>query len=179
MAPDLPIDDDTAGWNEYASVVADAIGERTDLIVVAQSMGGFTAPLVAARRPVRLIVLTAAMVPQPGESAGEWFTNTGWQQAKQSADERDGRDPAAAYDPLVSFFHDVPANVTAAAMERGTRNESPTPFQQPWPLTAWPDTPNLLPAWRPTAPGSGSCPSQLRQARMASSAASMFSTEFA
>src|SRR5438552_548380 len=68
VAVDLPCDDDRAGLDEYAQVVVDATGERTDVIVVAQSLGGFTAPLVCDRRSVQLIVLVAAMVPRPGES---------------------------------------------------------------------------------------------------------------
>ena len=39
VAPDLPCDDDTAGFSEYADVVVEAIGDRTDLVVVAQSLG--------------------------------------------------------------------------------------------------------------------------------------------
>ncbi len=45
VAPDLPCDDDSAGLAEYADTVVHAVGDRTDLIVVAQSLGGFTAPL--------------------------------------------------------------------------------------------------------------------------------------
>jgi pimeloyl-ACP methyl ester carboxylesterase len=68
--------------------VLDAIGDRTDLIQVAQSMGGFTAPLVCERVPVNLRVMLAAMVPAPGESPGDWWTNTGCIQAKRELDER-------------------------------------------------------------------------------------------
>jgi alpha-beta hydrolase superfamily lysophospholipase len=46
VAVDLPADDDSAGLSEYADAVVGAIGDRTDLVVVAQSLGGFTAPLV-------------------------------------------------------------------------------------------------------------------------------------
>lgn len=46
VAPDLPSDDDRAGLSEYADVVVDAVGGRRDLVVVGQSLGGFTAPLV-------------------------------------------------------------------------------------------------------------------------------------
>ena len=58
VAPDLPCDDDSAGLSEYADTVIEAIGERTDLVVVAQSLGGFTAPLVCERVPVKLLVAT-------------------------------------------------------------------------------------------------------------------------
>src|SRR5918998_75251 len=52
VAPDLPCDDDTAGLREYTDTVVAAIGDRADdLVVVGTSYGGFTAPLVADRRP--------------------------------------------------------------------------------------------------------------------------------
>jgi pimeloyl-ACP methyl ester carboxylesterase len=56
VAPDLPAADDSAGLDEYADVIVDAIGDRRDLIVVAQSLGGFTAPIVCSRVPVSLLV---------------------------------------------------------------------------------------------------------------------------
>jgi pimeloyl-ACP methyl ester carboxylesterase len=141
VAPDLPIDDATAGLGEFADVVVNAIGSRTDLILVAQSMAGFTAPLVCERVPVDLLVLVAAMVPAPGESASEWWTNTEWERAVHEDEERTGRSPADRYDPLHTFLHDVPREVVAEAMARGVRGESAKPFEQPWPLTAWPDVP--------------------------------------
>ena len=65
VTPDLPCDDDTAGLAEYADAVVDAIGDRADgLVLVAQSLAGFTAPLVCERLPVELLVLVAAMVPR-------------------------------------------------------------------------------------------------------------------
>src|SRR6266536_2503612 len=67
VAPDLPCDDDTAGLPEYADTVVDAIGGRSDLVVVAQSFGAFTAALVADRLPVEALVLVTGMIPVPGE----------------------------------------------------------------------------------------------------------------
>ncbi|MEU8618335.1 alpha/beta hydrolase [Streptomyces sp. NPDC048623] len=55
VAVDLPCDDDSAGLAEYADTVVDAIGDRTDLILVAHSFGGFTAPLVCDGVPVDLL----------------------------------------------------------------------------------------------------------------------------
>jgi len=141
VAPDLPCDDDSAGLAEYADVVVDAIGDRTDLVMVAQSMAGFTAPMVCERVPVRLLVLLAAMVPAPGESPGEWWTNTGHTQARREQDERAGRPTGGPFDPMVTFLHDVPPDVVAEAMARGERDQSGTPFLAPWPLDAWPDVP--------------------------------------
>lgn len=126
VAVDLPCDDDSAGWSEYADITVEAIGDRSDLIVVAQSLGGFTAPLVCARVPVDLMVLVAAMVPAPGETGAQWWANTGYVDAPG--------------DVVEVFLHDVPADLAAEAMERG-RGQSATPMTEPWPLEAWPDVP--------------------------------------
>jgi pimeloyl-ACP methyl ester carboxylesterase len=140
VAPDLPCADDSAGLREYTETVLAAIGGRTDLIVVAQSLGGFVAPLVCARVPVDLVVLVAAMVPAPGESAGDWWANTGQEQAKREQDEREGRPTGGEFDPVVTFLHDVPPEVAAASAEHAGP-QSDTPFRQQLPFGDWPDVP--------------------------------------
>ena len=86
VATDLPCDDDTATLSDYADTVVDAIGDRTGLVVVAQSFGGFTAPLVCERVPVDLMVLVAGMVPSPGKRGDDWFANTGYASAASDQD---------------------------------------------------------------------------------------------
>jgi pimeloyl-ACP methyl ester carboxylesterase len=137
VAPDLPCDDDSAGLAEYADTVVGAVGDRTGLIVVAQSFGGFTAPLVCDRVPVDLLVLLAGMIPAPGERPEDWLANTGYADAKREQAEREGPPPE---DDIGLFFHDVPADLAAEALRRG-RHQSDTPGKQPWPLPAWPDVP--------------------------------------
>jgi pimeloyl-ACP methyl ester carboxylesterase len=137
VAVDLPCDDDSAGFDEYTDVVVGAVGDRTDLILVAQSLGGFTAPLVCERVPVDLMVLVAAMVPAPGESGDEWWEDTGAEQARIDLAHEEDRDP---HDMVAMFLHDVPPDVVAAS-EAHMRQQSGTPFEKPWPLGAWPDVP--------------------------------------
>jgi pimeloyl-ACP methyl ester carboxylesterase len=129
VAPDLPVDDDAATLSDYADTVIDAMGDRTDLIVVAQSAGGYTAPIVCDRLPARLLVLVAAMIPAPGETATELFANTGYVYPEQE-------DPST----LAVFYHDVEPELAREAMARG-RRQSETPGREPWPLAAWPDVP--------------------------------------
>jgi pimeloyl-ACP methyl ester carboxylesterase len=129
VAVDLPCDDDSAGLAEYTDTVVNAIGDRTELVVVAQSFGGYTAPLVCARTPADLLVLVAGMVPLPGESAEEMFANTGYQQEEQE----DSSDAAV-------FYHDVPQDLAAEALSK-SRRQSGTPGKEPWPLDTWPDVP--------------------------------------
>ena len=128
IAVDLPADDDSAGLAEYTDVVVEAIGDRQPVVLVAQSYGGFTAPLVCERVPVELLILVNAMVPRPGETFNEWWTATGW------------HDEVGEIDMDDAFFHDVPDDVKAVAGKEEPP-QSGTPLVEPWPLEAWPDVP--------------------------------------
>ncbi len=144
VTPDLPCDDDSKDLSDYADTVVDAIGAHAIVILVAQSLGGFTAPLVCDRVPVELLIMVAAMVPMPGEPPGEWWTNTGWEAAHRAKAEAEGRPVDGDFDPMEEFFHDVRAEVTAQAFAQAPRDQSGTPFEKPWPLDAWPDVPTCF-----------------------------------
>jgi pimeloyl-ACP methyl ester carboxylesterase len=73
------------------------------------------------------MVLVAAMVPKPHESAGEWWANTG----------HVFPDP---FDPAVIFAHDLPPALADESL-RHTRVQSGRVFEDPWPLERWPDVP--------------------------------------
>ena len=140
VAPDLPCDDDSATFGDYADLVVDAIGDRADLVVVAQSLGGFTAPLVCDRLRVALLVMLNAMVPVPGESGGEWWENTGHAGAFREQAIKEERNPDDDLDPEGVFFHDVPDEVREVGMTKG-KDQSATPLEAPWPLGTWPEVP--------------------------------------
>jgi pimeloyl-ACP methyl ester carboxylesterase len=129
LAPDLPIEDDGAGLTDYATTVVVAIRHRRDVVVVAQSFGGYVAPLVAERVAARLIVLVAGMIPLPGESAEAMFDTTGWE--PEHLEDSSAR---------AVFYQDVPAALADEAISRG-RPQSDTPGLEPWPLARWPDIP--------------------------------------
>lgn len=141
---DLPNDDDSAGLLEYADAVVDAVGARGrdggGVVLVAHSFAGFTAPLVCERVRVDRLVLVTAMVPATGETPADWWTNTGYEQARR---ERDAHDEGRAPDETGLFYGDVPAVLAAAALGR-QRRQSGTPFEEPWPLTSWPDVPTTF-----------------------------------
>ncbi|MFL6085408.1 MAG: alpha/beta fold hydrolase [Mycobacterium sp.] len=133
IAIDLPADDDSADLTTYADTVVDAVAGAADpLILVAQSMGAFTAPMVAARVATASIVLVNPMVPTAGESPGQWWAATGHDEA------------VPEFDPIEDFFHDVPAAVREEAFRRGEPRQSDTPFGQPWPLDRWPAVPTRV-----------------------------------
>jgi pimeloyl-ACP methyl ester carboxylesterase len=140
VAPDLPADDDSLTLDDYADAVVEAIGDRLDLVVVGQSFGAFTAPLVAARRPVRELVLVAGMIPAPGESPDQWWSDTGYAEAARRQAARDGG-VTGSNDPYVAFYHDVPRRLAQEAIDKGRAHPSPAASSQPWPLEAWPEVP--------------------------------------
>ncbi|WP_414710605.1 alpha/beta hydrolase [Pseudonocardia sp.] len=139
VAPDLPSEDDSAGLTEYADAVVAAVGDRRQLVVVGHSLGGFTAPLVADRLPVDVLVLVAGMVASPGEAPGDWWENTGYADAVREQAARDGG-VTGNDDPYVSFYHDVPRELAEQALSK-ERGQSGTPMGAPWPLDKWPSVP--------------------------------------
>jgi hypothetical protein len=141
-APDLPCEDDAAGLAEYTDTVIRAAGQLrgSDLLVVAQSFGGFTAPLAAVGLRARAIVLVASMIPAPGEKPEDWPANTGLSQAIAERAARDGG-KTGNRDPLITFYHDVPRDLAEEAVRKGGRPQSDTPGRSPWPLSAWPPIP--------------------------------------
>jgi len=144
VAVDLPADDDAAGLPEYADRVVAATADRSEVVLVASSMGAFTAPIAAARLPVVAITLVNAMIPLPGETPGEWWGHTGSEKVRAAAAERGGYDPV--FDPAspasaaTYFMHDVPPDVaaTGAAYQR---RQSPTVFGSACAFEAWPPVP--------------------------------------
>jgi pimeloyl-ACP methyl ester carboxylesterase len=144
VAVELPCDDPSAGLAEYADAVVEAIADRSDVVVVAQSLGGFTAPLVCERVPVALLVMLNAMIPVPGETPGEWWANTAHAEAIGEILARHGPMREWSAEALEEVFtHDVPAGLAAQAATR-SREQSGTPFACPWPLHAWPDVPTRV-----------------------------------
>lgn len=142
VAPDLPADDEST-LTDYADAVVRAVDGRRDLVVVGHSYGAFTAPLVAERLAVDLLVLVAGMIPSPGESPDDWWTNTGYRIAKAEHAVRDGG-LTGNPDPFVCFYHDVPRELAERAMNAERAHPSQASMAEPWPLAAWPDVPTKL-----------------------------------
>ena len=133
IAPDLPCDDDSAGLPEYADTVIGAIGHRIDLVVVAQSLGGFIAPLVCDRVAVKLLILVAPMIPVPGEAPADYWAHT-----RYNEEVRDRYD-----DTIALFYQDVSPELAAEALSRG-RTQSEARLGEPSPLRSWPGVPTRV-----------------------------------
>lgn len=154
VAPDLPCEDESATFGDYAAVVAEAVREvwrasdggvaagdgarpaRDQLVVVAHSLGGFTAPRVCELLPVDLLVFVSATVPAPGESAGVWWGATGHDAACAASQAAGGWGD----DDISLFLHDVPEPLARQALALG-RDQAGAPMAEPFPLPALPDVP--------------------------------------
>jgi pimeloyl-ACP methyl ester carboxylesterase len=137
---DLPAGDDGSGLAEYAEWTARSIGGRSDVVLVAQSYGGFTAPLVCERARVDVLVFLNAMIPKPGETFGEWWSNTGQGPAQREYAQQLGLTSAELEDDRVVYYHDLPDELVEEAL-RLAADQSSTPLSQPWPLARLPDVP--------------------------------------
>ncbi|WP_182348040.1 alpha/beta fold hydrolase [Tomitella gaofuii] len=135
---ELPGDDPEWGLPEYAAIVDEAIGGRRGVVLVAQSLGGFTAPMVGGDGAVGRIVLLNAMIPLPGETPSQWSEATGSGEARRAANAAAGR--SDEFDLVETFLHDVP-EYRRAEMIAGDREPAATPFGQPCTFDAWPAVP--------------------------------------
>lgn len=133
VAPDLPADE-SANLQTYADTVIEAIGDRTGVVVVAQSFGAFTAPLVSDRIQTVLLVLVAAMIPAPGEPPDDWWANTGYAPVADVPQD----------DVIATYYHDVSPELAAEALRRGREHPSGRAGREPWPLRTWPDVPTRV-----------------------------------
>jgi pimeloyl-ACP methyl ester carboxylesterase len=144
LAPPLPLEDPDARPSDHAAAVASATPDRDDVVIVAQSLGAFAGPLVADQIGAALLVLLAPMVPAPGETAGEWWQNTGHAEAVADLLERYG--PMSDWDAealAYVFLHDVEPEVARAA-ERFNGAPGAGMFTEPWPRQSWPDIPTRV-----------------------------------
>jgi pimeloyl-ACP methyl ester carboxylesterase len=135
IAVELPAADPRAGLKTYAGRVVDAIARRRDVVLVAQSLGGFVAPIVCERVPVLALALVNAMIPRPGETPGEWGEATGSSAAR--TDEARRRGYSTEFDIDTYFLHDVaPEHLFGEEPE-----QSETIFGDACAFASWPRVP--------------------------------------
>jgi pimeloyl-ACP methyl ester carboxylesterase len=133
VAVDLPCEDDDAGTAQYARVVIDSLADRPEpVVLVAHSLGGLTAPLVAAVRPVQTMIFIAAFLPVPG----------------QSMNDQRRREPTMMFpyhDGVPGlrdrFYNTCSATDADWAMAR-LRRQALKPFTEVTPLREWPSVPS-------------------------------------
>lgn len=140
IAVELPADDGTKGLWDYAQAVLDEAGGASEVVVVATSLGAFTAPLVAGPLHATAVVLVNPMIPRPGETPAGWWGSTGAVEARKAHASRLGY--PVEFDPQTYLFHDVPPDVLASATPKG--EQSQRPFRDVCDFTAWPPAVSVI-----------------------------------
>jgi pimeloyl-ACP methyl ester carboxylesterase len=138
VAVDLPGPDPDAGLPEYVDLVVTAAEPFRSVVLVAQSLGGFTAPMAAERLSVEELVLVNAMIPVSGETAGAWWEATGSLIAREQAADAGGY---GEFDVDTYFLHDV--DMTGLGPD-DARPESDAVFASRCTFTAWPERIRVL-----------------------------------
>ena len=82
-------------------------------------------------------MLLAPMIPEPGETPMDWWTNSGQTQAQRGA----GTDGMSDTD---TYYHDVPRELAAEATRRERNHPSDGACRETWPLQTWPDVPTRV-----------------------------------
>ena len=147
IAVDLPCDDPSATFDDYAGVVvAGLVGEDDDVVLVGHSLGGHTIPLVAAQRPVRRLVYVCAVLAQPGASfidqlrAEPDMFVAGYEAGIGPPDDERRRRWVDYGIALETMYPDCTDAEAVAAFER-LRPQATAPYGVPCSLAALPDVP--------------------------------------
>lgn len=152
VAPDLPVDDDSAGALEWARVAIGAI-ERAqagaaspeigeDVVVVAHSLSGLCAPVVATFHPVQRMVFVGGLLPVPGQSFADHLAANPDAIAFPEPQEQGGGPFGLSWEAVrEGFYHDCPEALGRKAFNE-LRHQSFTVFIERCPIDRWPDTPS-------------------------------------
>jgi pimeloyl-ACP methyl ester carboxylesterase len=146
VAVDLPISDTSACASEYADTAVHSFAPEWDEppVVVAHSLAGLVAPIVASRRPVARLIFLAAILPIPGMSADAQRASEPWATYRPTTLEyTDLGEDTLSVGPNTAtelFFHDVAPDVAAWAVEH-LRPQCTRILEEVTPLEAWPSVP--------------------------------------
>ncbi len=149
VAPDLPVDDDTAGAVEWARVAAAAIDSSTtdddgvaDVVVVAHSVSGLALPVLAALRPIRRMIFVGGLLPVPGVTFAEHIAQNPDAVIFPEPDAGGSGPFGMTWESVrAGFYHDCPQGIARSAFAQ-MRSQSFTVFLEPSPLAEWPDAPS-------------------------------------
>jgi pimeloyl-ACP methyl ester carboxylesterase len=146
VTPDLPVEDDSAGAEDWAGIAIDAIDDAVgtddrDVIVVGHSIAGLCVPVVATHRPMRRMVFVAALVPVIGQSFAEQLTKNPDVVTFPAASPT-GAGPFGLTFQAVreGFYHDVPELLARKAFAR-LRGQAFTILTEKCPIPQWPNVP--------------------------------------
>jgi pimeloyl-ACP methyl ester carboxylesterase len=144
ITPSLPVDEPAASGTRYAEVIAQALNDAgDDVVLVGHSASGMFIPLVPGLRPIRRLVYLAALIPQPGASIRDQLTtdpdmlNPEW-----VATCRAGNDPSTNDEVAIKFlFHDCQPEAMNLGLTTRMRMYAERAMVEIFPLAVLPEVP--------------------------------------
>jgi pimeloyl-ACP methyl ester carboxylesterase len=140
VAVDLPCEDPNATFSDYAEIVTHALnGRGDDVVLVGHSTGGFTIPIVAARRPVREFVFVCGVIPVPGKSAVEVGLDFHGSDPAEWQIVNDDNSISLRPEAIAPYVAQDVDPVVVAEYAPRFRKQCLAPFAEPCPLESLPD----------------------------------------
>ncbi len=145
ITPSLPVDEPAASGTRYAEVIAQALQDASDdVILVGHSASGMFIPLVPRLRPIRHLVYLASLIPGPGASIGDQLTtnpdmlNPEWIAACKS-----DKNPFSSDEVAIEFlFHDCKPEAISLGLETRMMMYAAEAMMEIFPLKALHETPS-------------------------------------
>ncbi len=145
VTPSLPVDEPAASGTRYAEVIAQALEDTSDdVVLVGHSASGMFIPLVPGLRSILRLVYLAALIPKPGASIRDQLTadpdmlNPEWVAACRS-----GNDPSTNDEAAIAFlFHDCQPEEINLGLTTRMRMYAERAMAEIFQLEALPDVPS-------------------------------------
>lgn len=145
ITPSLPVDEPAASGTRYAEVIAHALEDVSDeVVLVGHSASGMFIPLVPRLRPIRRLIYLAALIPKPGVSIREQHAaepdmlNPEWVGTCRA-----GNDPTTNDEVAIQFlFHDCQPEAVSLGLATRMRMYAETAMAEVFPLEALPEVPS-------------------------------------
>jgi pimeloyl-ACP methyl ester carboxylesterase len=142
VTPSLPVDEPAASATRYAEVIAQALVDAgDDVVLVGHSASGMFIPLVPNLRPIRRLVYLAALIPKPGASIREQLAaepdmlNPAW-----VATCRAGNDPSSNDEVAIEYlFHDCQPEAISLGLTTRMRMYAEKAMTEIFPLETLPE----------------------------------------
>lgn len=145
ITPSLPVDEPAASGTRYAEVIAQALEDASDdVVLVGHSASGMFIPLVPSLRPIRRLVYLAALIPKPGASIRDQLTtNPDMLNPEWVATCRAGNDPSTNDEVAIKFlFHDCEPEAINLGLATRMRMYAERAMTEVFPLEALPEVPS-------------------------------------
>jgi pimeloyl-ACP methyl ester carboxylesterase len=140
---DLPVDDGSATFEDYANaVLASYPAELEDAVLVGHSLGAMVLPLVATSRPASLLVFLCGVIPNVEGKPWHGAPPMSRPEAYQTETLDDGSSVFRTVESArLSFYADCDPEDVAWAFAHLRPQNSRSLWDRPYPLTRLPVTP--------------------------------------